>query len=168
MLNGLHPASPCNRAWRCGCAPRLHATPLSLALPAAPARPAVKLWDGVKGTFVATFRGHVGPVYQVAWSADSRLFASGSKDSTLKVGGGGGGGGLRGMQRRLARLAGPWPPHAAALRTHHCCRPATSPTALIAQVWDLRSKKLLMDLPGHADEVFRWVVTHGGGDAWGW
>lgn len=26
---------------------------------------AVKLWDGLKGTFVATFRGHVGPVYQV-------------------------------------------------------------------------------------------------------
>lgn len=25
----------------------------------------VKLWDGVKGTFLATFRGHVGPVYQV-------------------------------------------------------------------------------------------------------
>lgn len=43
---------------------------------------------------------------QAAWSADSRLFVSGSKDSTLKV-------------------------------------------------WDLRSKKLLMDLPGHADEVFR-------------
>ncbi len=46
---------------------------------------AIKLWDGVKGTFVATFRGHVGPVYQVAWSADSRLVVSGSKDSTLKV-----------------------------------------------------------------------------------
>ena len=46
---------------------------------------AIKLWDGVKGSFVATFRGHVGPVYQVAWSADSRLFVSGSKDSTLKV-----------------------------------------------------------------------------------
>ena len=46
---------------------------------------AIKLWDGVKGTFVATFRGHVGPVYQVAWSTDSRLFVSGSKDSTLKV-----------------------------------------------------------------------------------
>lgn len=45
----------------------------------------VKLWDGVRGTFVATLRGHVGPVYQVAWSADSRLFVSGSKDSTLKV-----------------------------------------------------------------------------------
>lgn len=45
----------------------------------------VKLWDGVKGTFVATFRGHVGPVYQVAWSADSRLAVSGSKDSTLKL-----------------------------------------------------------------------------------
>lgn len=46
---------------------------------------ALKLWDGLRGTFVATFRGHVGPVYQVAWSSDSRLFVSGSKDSTLKV-----------------------------------------------------------------------------------
>lgn len=42
---------------------------------------------------------------QVAWSADSRLAVSGSKDSTLKL-------------------------------------------------WDMRTKKLLVDLPGHADEVF--------------
>lgn len=49
---------------------------------------AIKLWDGLKGTFVATMRAHVGPVYQVAWSSDSRLFVSGSKDSTLKVCGG--------------------------------------------------------------------------------
>lgn len=47
---------------------------------------AVKLWDGLKGTFVATFRGHVGPVYQIAWASDSRLLVSGSRDSTLKVG----------------------------------------------------------------------------------
>ncbi len=46
---------------------------------------AIKLWDGLKGTFVATFRGHVGPVYQIAWASDSRLLVSGSKDSTLKV-----------------------------------------------------------------------------------
>lgn len=45
----------------------------------------IKLWDGIKGTFMATFRGHVGPVYQVAWSSDSRMFVSGSKDSMLKV-----------------------------------------------------------------------------------
>jgi len=45
----------------------------------------IKLWDGVKGTFVGTFRGHVGPVYQVCWASDSRLIVSGSKDSTLKV-----------------------------------------------------------------------------------
>lgn len=32
-----------------------------------------------------TFRAHVGRVYQVAWSADSRLLVSGSKDTTLKV-----------------------------------------------------------------------------------
>ena len=30
-------------------------------------------------------RGHVGAVYQLAWAADSRLLASGSKDSTVKV-----------------------------------------------------------------------------------
>lgn len=51
-----------------------------------------------------SLRGHVGSVYQVAWSADSRLLVSGSSDSTLKV-------------------------------------------------WDIKTGKLNMDLPGHADEV---------------
>ena len=55
--------------------------------------------------FLATLRGHVQRVYQVAWSADSRLLCSGSADSTLKV-------------------------------------------------WDVKTKKLLFDLPGHADEVY--------------
>ncbi|GAA6232154.1 notchless protein homolog 1 [Lates japonicus] len=32
-----------------------------------------------------SLRGHVASVYQVAWSADSRLLVSGSSDSTLKV-----------------------------------------------------------------------------------
>lgn len=44
-------------------------------------------------------------VYTVAWSADSRLVVSGSKDSTLKV-------------------------------------------------WNLKTKKLAEELPGHADEVY--------------
>nr|CAD7269079.1 unnamed protein product [Timema shepardi] len=35
--------------------------------------------------FIASLRGHVQAVYQVAWSADSRLLVSGSSDSTLKV-----------------------------------------------------------------------------------
>lgn len=39
----------------------------------------------VTGKFVAVFRGHVQSVYQVCWSADSRLLCSSSKDSTLKV-----------------------------------------------------------------------------------
>jgi ribosome assembly protein 4 len=30
-------------------------------------------------------RGHVAPVYKVAFSADSRLLVTGSKDTTLKV-----------------------------------------------------------------------------------
>jgi ribosome assembly protein 4 len=44
-------------------------------------------------------------VFFLAWSSDSRLAVSGSKDSMLKA-------------------------------------------------WDMRSKKVLVDLPGHADEVF--------------
>ena len=35
--------------------------------------------------YIASFRGHVSSVYQIAWSPDSRLFVSGSKDSTMKV-----------------------------------------------------------------------------------
>eukprot|EP01130_Rhizamoeba_saxonica_P002527 TRINITY_DN12314_c0_g1_i1.p1 TRINITY_DN12314_c0_g1~~TRINITY_DN12314_c0_g1_i1.p1 ORF type:complete len:495 (-),score=106.37 TRINITY_DN12314_c0_g1_i1:169-1653(-) len=44
----------------------------------------IKLWAS-NGRYVTTFRGHVGEVYQLSWSADSRMFVTGSKDSTLKV-----------------------------------------------------------------------------------
>jgi ribosome assembly protein 4 len=57
------------------------------------------------GRFITSLRGHVSPVYQVAFAADSRLLLSASKDSTVKV-------------------------------------------------WEMKSKKLLHDLPGHADEVY--------------
>ena len=55
--------------------------------------------------FVATLRGHVQRVYQVSWSADSRLLVSGSQDSTLKL-------------------------------------------------WEVKSRRLTVDLPGHADDVY--------------
>ena len=45
----------------------------------------IKLWEGKTGKFITSFRGHVASVYQVSWSADSRMLVSGSKDSTLKV-----------------------------------------------------------------------------------
>nr|XP_006824307.1 PREDICTED: notchless protein homolog 1-like [Saccoglossus kowalevskii] len=35
--------------------------------------------------YLSSLRGHVNSVYQIAWSADSRLLVSGSSDSTLKV-----------------------------------------------------------------------------------
>lgn len=35
--------------------------------------------------FRGTLHGHVAAVYMVAWSSDSRLLASSSKDSTIKV-----------------------------------------------------------------------------------
>lgn len=59
-----------------------------------------------------SLRGHVASVYQVAWSADSRLLVSGSSDSTLKV-------------------------------------------------WDVKTGKLNMDLPGHADEVRVMISVRG-------
>ena len=34
---------------------------------------------------VNTLSGHVGAVYQVTWSPDSRYIASASKDSTIKI-----------------------------------------------------------------------------------
>lgn len=37
------------------------------------------------GKFINTLRGHVAPVYQCSFSADSRLLVTGSKDTTLKV-----------------------------------------------------------------------------------
>jgi WD40 repeat protein len=58
--------------------------------------------------FKASLRGHVGAVYQVCWSSDSRMLVSGSKDSTVKL-------------------------------------------------WDLATNKLKVDMPGHADEVYRYV-----------
>lgn len=54
--------------------------------------------------YLSSLRGHVSAVYQIAWSADSRLLVSGSSDSTIKV-------------------------------------------------WDAKTMKLFVDLPGHADEV---------------
>lgn len=37
------------------------------------------------GKYIDTLRGHVGPVYQCVFSADSRLLATSSKDTTVKV-----------------------------------------------------------------------------------
>jgi ribosome assembly protein 4 len=37
------------------------------------------------GSFKNTLRGHVAAVYMCAFSADSRLLVTGSKDTTLKV-----------------------------------------------------------------------------------
>lgn len=44
----------------------------------------VRLWRANDGHFICTFRGHVQAVYTIAWSVDSRLLVTGSKDSTLK------------------------------------------------------------------------------------
>jgi ribosome assembly protein 4 len=45
----------------------------------------VKIWNGKTGDFLYTLTGHVGAVYQVAWSPDARFLVSASKDSTAKL-----------------------------------------------------------------------------------
>ena len=42
-----------------------------------------KIWNARDGTFINTLRGHVAPVYQCCFSADSRLLVTASKDTTL-------------------------------------------------------------------------------------
>lgn len=88
-----------------------------------------KIWAARDGRFLATLRGHVGPVFQVsvpalsiifsipisdtncsAFSADSRLLVTCSRDTTLKV-------------------------------------------------WSMSTFKLVRDLPGHQDEVYAVVRT---------
>eukprot|EP00983_Pelagomonas_calceolata_P069202 1150287-Pelagomonas_calceolata.AAC.1 len=152
----------------------------------------VKLWDGVRGTFLATLRAHVGPVYQVrlctacllvcqtckggvlavwlgcavqgvstlslpslppphvtltvAWSSDSRMVVSASKDSTLKVSFAAM---LRAAKWELLEQASCFAvifQYSYAISTCHTL-------ALAGQLWDVRTRKLKVDLPGHADEV---------------
>lgn len=62
-------------------------------------------------------------MYRVAWSADSRMLISASKDSTLKV-----------CRLRLCLVE-----HA---------------TDAKLQLWDLKTYKIRIDLPGHTDEVY--------------
>jgi ribosome assembly protein 4 len=38
-----------------------------------------------RARYAGVLRGHVGAIYQLSWSPDSRLLVTGSKDSTLKV-----------------------------------------------------------------------------------
>lgn len=45
----------------------------------------IKIWNGKTGDFLYTLTGHVGSVYQVAWSPDARYLVSASKDSTAKL-----------------------------------------------------------------------------------
>lgn len=45
----------------------------------------MRVFNNLSNRFIATLRGHVGAVYRLTWSADSRLLVSASKDSTLKV-----------------------------------------------------------------------------------
>ncbi|EUD67304.1 hypothetical protein C922_02454 [Plasmodium inui San Antonio 1] len=45
----------------------------------------VRMWSASDGQFLATYRGHVGPVYKVVWSIDNNYVVSCSQDSTLKL-----------------------------------------------------------------------------------
>lgn len=45
----------------------------------------IRLWDAETGQYLAVLRGHVGPVYRLAWSPDSRCMVTASADSTVSV-----------------------------------------------------------------------------------
>ena len=45
----------------------------------------MRLWDGMTGTCLHTYRGHVQTIYNCAWAPDSRMLVSACKDSTVKL-----------------------------------------------------------------------------------
>ena len=45
---------------------------------------AAKIWDR-HGKFLASCRGHIGPVYRLAWAPDSRMLVTATQDSTIKL-----------------------------------------------------------------------------------
>ncbi|RWA11294.1 hypothetical protein EKO27_g3813 [Xylaria grammica] len=87
----------------------------------------IKIFDK-DGKFRATLRGHVAPVFQVAFSADSRLLVS-WRD-------------FHSQEYHLRRDANADP------ITYTGSRDTTVKT------WDMRTFKLKTDLPGHEDEVY--------------
>ena len=46
---------------------------------------ALQLWNVASGKQVASLAGHGGQVFQLAWSPDGQLLASGSDDNTLRI-----------------------------------------------------------------------------------
>ena len=61
--------------------PVLLTSPLSFGMPDLASKPS----SSFNGRFVASLRGHLSAVYQLSWSADSRMLLSSSKDSTVMV-----------------------------------------------------------------------------------
>lgn len=82
----------------------------------------IKIWNGKTGDFLYTLTGHVGSVYQVAWSPDARYLVSASKDSTAKLWEIDGGKKPKGAKETLPGhydevYALDWSPHGAAVAT---------------------------------------------------
>lgn len=84
----------------------------------------VRVWSGRDGNFVCTFRGHVGSVYNVVFSADSRMLLSSSKGVTFCF------------------LTFCFVPQYSFLAD------------TTVKLWSMRTRRLAEDLPGHEDEVF--------------
>ena len=118
---------------------------------------AVKLWDGVNGTFVATFRGHVGPVYQVSQESTGPLWPRAGGAQGTHCGGHPPPTALHSSSRPRPR---PTPPPAPSLRLAQVAWSSDSRLFVSGsrdstlKLWSVRTRKLLVDLPGHADEVY--------------
>jgi len=117
---------------------------------AASANPTVRIWNAQNGQELRSLAGHVGPVYGVTWSPDSKQLATAGSDRTARVWDAQNGhllltlSGHGGVVRSIA-----WSPNGKLL--------ATGSSDQTVKLWDAKSGKQLLTLFGHRNPITRVV-----------
>lgn len=129
-------------------------TPDGRVLASASRDTTVKLWSVETGSELATLAGHTDKVRSLAISSDGRLLASGSRDQRIKLWSLAEGKLLGTIDTKQDIACVAFSPDAAVVASS-TARPAVGgrfPGEVM--LWDVRTRKELLALQGHTDEVF--------------
>jgi WD40 repeat protein/DNA-binding TFAR19-related protein (PDSD5 family) len=107
----------------------------------------VRVWRVADGKQLLTLRGHIGWVYEVAWSPDGQILASGSEDQTVKLWDVRSGQCLNLLQGHTHRVASvAWSPDGQIL--------ASGSYDNTVRLWNVRDGQCFKVLHGHTSWVF--------------